>query len=232
VGATEAPSDDTIQRVSLVDYAAERLRRDLLTGEIEPGERIRVTALEKRFGVSHIPIREALRRLEAEGFVRTMPQRGTVAAAVDLEDLAGLYDLRRLLEGQVIHRAVQQATDAHFAALRAALAALEEAATTIEAPLFWQRHRDFHWALLEPGASAWIKRVLGQVWLAAERYVRLFVTETLDTAMREHRALVAAAEARDADLAQRLLIEHLDRTERTVRRGFGEHAAASDDPDS
>jgi DNA-binding GntR family transcriptional regulator len=224
----EASPDDTIQRVSLVDYAAERLRRDLLTGEIEPGERIRVTSLEKRFGVSHIPIREALRRLEAEGFVRTMPQRGTVAAAVDLDDLHGLYDLRRLLEGQVVHRAVQLATPAQLQALRDALAALEEVTTTVEAPLFWQRHREFHWALLEPGASAWIKRVLGQVWLAAERYVRLFVTETFEVAMREHRELVAAAEAGDADLARRLLIDHLDRTERTVRDGFGEHAAAVD----
>ena len=228
----EAASDEPIQRVSLVDYAAERLRRDLLTGEIEPGERIRVTALEKRFGVSHIPIREALRRLEAEGFVRTMPQRGTVAAAVDLEDLHGLYDLRRLLEGQVVHRAVERATPEQLQTLGAALAALEEAAAAVEAPLFWQRHREFHWALLEPGASAWIKRVLGQVWLAAERYVRLFVRETFETAMVEHRALVAAAEAGDADLTQRLLLEHLDRTERTVREGFGAHAAAIDGANS
>ena len=104
-------SEDTIQRVSLVDYAVERLRRDLLTGEIEPGERIRVTKLEKRFGVSHIPIREALQRLEAEGFVKTKPQHGTVAAGVDLEDLHGLYDVRRLIEGQVVHRAVLAASD-------------------------------------------------------------------------------------------------------------------------
>jgi DNA-binding GntR family transcriptional regulator len=221
----ESSSDDTIQRVSLVDYAAERLRRDLLTGEIEPGERIRVTSLEKRFGVSHIPIREALRRLEAEGFVSTLPQRGTIAAAVDLDDLHGLYDLRRLLEGQVVHRAVEAATPGQLQAMRDALEALEEATATVEAPLFWQRHRDFHWALLEPGASAWIKRVLGQVWLAAERYVRLFVNETFETAMHEHRALVAAAATGDADLTQRLLIAHLDRTERTVREGFGAHVA-------
>jgi DNA-binding GntR family transcriptional regulator len=155
-----------------------------------------------------------------------MPQRGTVAAAVDLEDLHGLYDLRRLLEGQVVHRAVEVATPEQLQALRDALAALEEATGTVEAPLFWQRHREFHWALLEPGASAWIKRVLGQVWLASERYVRLFVRETFEAAMVEHRKLVAAAEAGDADRAQRLLVAHLDRTERTVRAGFGEHTAA------
>ena len=62
--------------------------------------------------------------------------------------------------------------------------------------------------------------------------MRLFVSETFEVAMREHRALVAAAEARDADLAQRLLIAHLDRTERTVREGFGEHAASLRETDS
>jgi DNA-binding GntR family transcriptional regulator len=221
----EAASRDRIQRVSLVDYAADRLRRDLLAGEIEPGERIRVTELEERFGVSHIPIREALQRLEAEGFVKTKPQHGTVAAGVDLEDLHGLYDLRRLIEGQVVHRAVQAAGDEDLTALRSALAALEEAAATVEAPLFWQCHRAFHWALLAPGANAWVERVLGQTWLAAERYVRLFVSETYADAMREHRELVGAAEARDADRAQSLLIAHLDTTERTVRAGFGDRSS-------
>jgi DNA-binding GntR family transcriptional regulator len=108
------------------------------------------------------------------------------------------------------------------------LVALEESTTTVDAPLFWQRHREFHWALLEPGASAWIKRVVGQLWLSAERYVRIFVSETYELAMQEHRALVAAAEGRDPELAHRLLIAHLDRTERTVRIGFGEHLAALD----
>jgi DNA-binding GntR family transcriptional regulator len=225
---SRASSDDLLRRVSLVDYAAERLRRDLLSGDIEPGERIRVTSLEKRFGVSHIPIREALRRLEAEGFVSSTPQRGTVAAAVDLDDLHGLYDLRRLLEPPVLRRAVKIATPQQLRAMRAALEVLEETASDIDEPAFWQHHREFHWALLEPGASAWIERVLGQLWLAAERYVRLFVSETFKNAMREHRELVDAAEARDATRAGRLLLAHLDQTERTVRSGFGAHVAQAD----
>src|SRR5919204_3032025 len=123
------PNDDTIQRVSLVDNVTERLRSALLTGDIQPGERIRVTALEKRFGVSHIPIREAIRRLETEGLVVTLPQRTAVAAGVDLADLEGLYDLRRMIEGEVAERAVERMTPEALEKLRAALAALEEAAS-------------------------------------------------------------------------------------------------------
>jgi DNA-binding GntR family transcriptional regulator len=114
-------TDDTIRRVSTAADVAERLRRDLLNGGIGPGERIKMTTLEKRFGVSHIPIREALRQLEAEGFVHTLPTGGTVAAGVDLEDLEGLYELRRLIEGQVVYRAVEAATPEDLAALQGAL---------------------------------------------------------------------------------------------------------------
>ena len=73
----------------MVDNVTERLRSALLAGEIAPGEPIRVAQLEKSFGVSHIPIREAVRRLEAEGLIVAEPQRAAVAAGVDLDDLAG-----------------------------------------------------------------------------------------------------------------------------------------------
>src|SRR2546423_11289763 len=114
--------EDTIQRVSLVDNVTERLRAALLSGEIQPGERIRVSALEKRFGVSHILIREAIRRLETEGLVVTLPQRTAVAAGVDLADLEGLYDLRRMIEGEVAERAIGRMTPEALEQLRAALA--------------------------------------------------------------------------------------------------------------
>jgi DNA-binding GntR family transcriptional regulator len=224
----EPVSHETIERVSLVDNVTERLRSALLTGEIRPGEKIRVTALEKRFGVSHIPIREALRRLEAEGLVLTLPQRAAVAARVDLDDLAGLYDLRRIIEGQAARRAVERMTEEEVERVRQALARLEAAASSdFDSPEFWQRHNEFHWAILEPGASTWIRRVLEQLWFAAQRYVRLFVTETVDVAMRDHRDLAVACEARDAAAVERLLLRHLDRTERTVRRGLLAPAAES-----
>jgi DNA-binding GntR family transcriptional regulator len=212
-------SDDTIQRVSLVDNVTQRLRAALLTGEIRPGEAIRVTALEKRFGVSHIPIREALRRLETEGFVIALPQRAAVAAGVDLEDLNGLYDLRKIIECEVARRAAEVADAASVAKARAALV--------------WSRHRDFHWAVIEQGANPWVKRVLDQLWLAAERYVRLFHAVTFEDAMRDHRQLVDLLEARDADGIATLLRSHLERTENAVRAGFlgsPESAASLDEP--
>jgi DNA-binding GntR family transcriptional regulator len=216
----EALRDDTIQRVSLVDNVTERLRGALLSGEIKPGERIKVAELEKTFGVSHIPIREAFRRLEAEGMIVALPQRAAVAAGVDLDDLAGLYDLRRVIECEVIRRSVASMTAEQVARVQEALRVLVATAQDNDSPEFWERHMDFHWSLLEPGASAWVKRVIDQMWLASQRYVRIFVSETIGDAMRDHRELVAACKKHDADRAEKILRRHLDRTELAVRKAF------------
>jgi DNA-binding GntR family transcriptional regulator len=205
----------------------ERLRRALLAGEIKPGERIKVAELEKSFGVSHIPIREALRRLETEGLIVTLPQRAAVAAGVDLVDLAGLYDLRRIIECEVVSRSVTSMTPEQVEGVRAALETLEAVAQDHDSPRFWELHRDFHWALLEPGATAWIQRVLDQIWLASQRYVRPFVSETVGDAMRDHRELLVCCEERDAARAEDLLRRHLDRTEFAVRQAF----VPDDEPD-
>jgi DNA-binding GntR family transcriptional regulator len=206
--------------VSVVDSVTDRLRRALLAGDIKPGERIKVAELEKSFGVSHIPIREAVRRLEAEGLIVAPPQRAAVAAGVDLEDLSGLYDLRRIVECEVIRRSVDSMTAEQVEDARSALEALEALAQDHESPRFWELHRDFHWALLEPGATGWIQRVLDQIWLASQRYVRLFVSETVGDAMRDHRELLACCEERDGARAAELLRRHLDRTELAVRQAF------------
>lgn len=211
---------ETIQRVSMVDNVTERLRRALLAGDIKPGEPIRVAQLEKSFGVSHIPIREAVRRLEAEGLIIAEPQRAAVAAGVDLEDLGGLYDIRRIIECEVIRRSVARMNEEQVERVREALLALEAVAQDHDSPEFWDLHRDFHRALLEPGSTDWIRRVLDQVWLASQRYVRLFVSATFDDAMRDHRELLAACEARDDEHAERILRLHLDRTELVVRQAF------------
>jgi len=213
-------SNVTIQRVSVVDNVTVLLRRALLAGEIKPGERINVAELERNFGVSHIPIREAVRRLETEGLIVALPQRAAVAAGVDLEDLGGLYDLRRIIECEVIQRAVDPMTDEQVEGVRAALEALEAVAQDHDSPRFWELHRDFHWALLEPGATAWVQRVLDQVWLASQRYVRLFVSKTVDDAMADHRELYGCCVRRDGAHARDLLRRHLDRTESAVREAF------------
>ena len=223
------PADETIRRTSIVDTVTERLRREILSGEIEPGGRIRVGELETRFGVSHIPIREALRRLEAEGLVVTSPQRATLVAGIALEDLAGLYDLRRIIEVPVVRRAVEGASEEDDEEVSRSLAALEAARP--DSAEFWEAHRDFHWALMAPGSTAWTQRVLEQLWQSAERYVRLTASAfgTTEEAMRDHRRMVDLFAARDREALGALLEQHLNRTEVALREGYLALRAARED---
>jgi DNA-binding GntR family transcriptional regulator len=215
------PGDDRIQRTTVVDSVTTRLRRDILTGEIPPGGRILLGDLERRFGVSHIPIREAIRRLESEGLVVTSPQRSTIAAGLALEDLTGLYDLRRLVEVPVARRAAEQATDADRRATSRALAALEKAYESPKAD-FWEPHRAFHAVMLAPGMTTWVQRVIDQTWQVSERYTRLTASAfgTMEGAMQDHRAMERAFVAGDGAEVGELLLQHLTRTEEALTNGY------------
>lgn len=214
---------ELIARKTLADEVSERLRDDILSGTILPGDRILVRNLVKRFGVSHIPIREALRELEAEGLLQTSPQRATIVTGLALEDLHDLYCLRRLIEGDVAGRAAAGMTADHIATLRALLTELvsAESAGDPEAANVWTIHRSFHWAILEPGLTPWTRRVLEQLWQNAERYIRLHSTfGIVDESIRQHRQLLQACEERDGDALRNRLLEHLTGSEERVREGY------------
>jgi DNA-binding GntR family transcriptional regulator len=207
---------------TMADGITERLRQAIITGAIRPGERIRVADLERKFGVSHIPIREALRRLQSEGFVEISPRRTTIAAGVDLGDLANIYDLRRIIEIEIGQRAVSRMTKSDIETVRRALVRFRAVANDPSSAEFWERHRDFHWALLAPAANPTVKRVLDHLWQSSERYVRLFVSTfaTMDTVMDLHVELYEACAGGDATIFANALTRHYVETEKTVRDGF------------
>jgi DNA-binding GntR family transcriptional regulator len=207
---------------TIVDGITERLRQAIITGIIRPSERIRVADLERKFGVSHIPIREALRRLQSEGFVEISPRRTTIAAGVDLADLANIYDLRRIIEVEIGRRAVSRMTQSDIETVRRALANFQVAANDPSSAEFWERHRDFHWAIIAPAANQTIKRVLEHLWQSSERYVRLFVSTfaTADVVMNLHVELYEACLGGDVTTFENALTRHFVETEKTVRDGF------------
>lgn len=216
---------DEFKRETMVDRVADRLRDDILHGLIPANQRIFVGELARRFAVSHIPIREALRRLEAEGLLKNTPHRGVVTLGIELEDLADLYDLRRTIESEYAARACTQRSDAEIEELRALQSQLEVAETAADpdAAGMWPIHRDFHWAILAPAATAWVQRVFDQTWQSAERYVRLSRSAHLDhieESVRQHRGLSEACEQRDAAGIRLLIQKHLTTSEERLRDGY------------
>src|SRR3984893_19531869 len=158
---------------TMVDGITERLRKAIITGAIRPRERIRVGDLERKLGVSHIPIREALRRRLSEGFVEISPRRTTIAAGVDLSDLANIYDLRRIIKVEIGRRCVSRMTQSDIETVQRALVNFQAVANDPSSAEFWERHRNFHWALLAPAANPTVQRALDHLWQSSERSVRL-----------------------------------------------------------
>ena len=216
---------------TMVDGITERLRQAIITGAIRPRERIRVADLERKFGVSHIPIREALRRLQSEGFVEISPRRTTIAAGVDLSDLANIYDLRRIIEVEIGQRSVSRMTKSDIETVRLALVNFQAVANDPSSAEFWERHRNFHWALLAPAANPTVQRVLDHLWQSSERYVRLFVSTfaTMDTVMDLHVELYEACAGGDVTTFENALTRHYVETEKTVRDGFSSLQAGRPD---
>ena len=208
---------------SIVDEIIVRLRQEILTGRIQPGQRIRLRTLEELFGVSHIPIREALRSLEAEGLVANIPQRGAIATPLSIEEIAEVYDMRRILEPAVAERAIPRLTKEQLRMSAKALDALHAIPGEWASPEFPEAHRRFHWLLIEPGASSLIERVLTQLWQTSERYVRFSMTigGGAPIAERQHAMLQKCAREGDVTRFRTEFIAHLDNTESRVRDVLG-----------
>lgn len=210
------------RRPLLADEIAARLRTSILRGDLKPGQRIAVSTVAKSLGVSHTPVREAIQRLEAESLVESVPHQGPVVTSVPLEELHDIYRLRRLIEADTVQRAAGHYTDADIAGIQEALERLLQADPESPEGAFWDAHRAFHRALLQPAISSWSERILNLLWQSAERYHRLYtlVFGSLSAAHGEHRALADAAAARDGRRLHDILTTHLKHTEQTVTNGY------------
>jgi DNA-binding GntR family transcriptional regulator len=218
--------DSTISRPSSVDLVEERLRVDIIRGRIAPGERIYPNEVARRLGVSHIPVREAIRRLETQGLVMTTPQRATQAADIGLEDLAGLYRLRRIIEVAVAEQSTAILTGDDVHRVQDALRGLKSHADAPYSVTAWKAHREFHWSILAPAGNEWTRRIMEQLWQGVERYVSLAESvlgdfsriEQTEIAMREHEGLADAFAEGDGALLARRLEDHLSATHADVVR--------------
>lgn len=210
--------------VSTVDLVTAEIRRAILTGALPPGERFSIRELTRQLGVSHIPIREALRRLESQGLIVLRQAQSASVASLTSEDLDSIYKLRLQIEPPLAAASVPLQDEEQLARLREHL----ELSRNEDPEVAWQGHHDFHEALVAPAASAWDLRVLGLLWTAAERYSHLVFDPTpIDEPERQRRyllhvALFQCAVDRDAERMRRTLAEHLTLNEDQIRRRIDE----------
>lgn len=188
------------------------LRRMIVTGELAPGSSIRQDAIAQRFGVSRVPVREALRILEGEGKLRHTAHQGYHIAKLSIEELLEVYRLRQLLETEAIRVAVPRLDEEHLSRMRSAMEAMDRAADAEDVIQVGLGNRAFHFAILEPCGLSLTLRILGQLWETTDPYRRLYFTRPITRANvnAEHAQIYEACAAHDVERALQLLDEHRD----------------------
>ncbi|MGW0119673.1 GntR family transcriptional regulator [Streptomyces sp. NPDC003327] len=191
-------------------FVLAELRRAITSGELKPGAPIRQDALAARLDVSRVPLREALKALEAEGLVVHHIHRGYFVAQLSLADLEEIYRIRGLLETEAVRLAAVSMPDGTIAALERIQREVERAAEEGDITTMAAANRHFHFTLIEACGMPRLVRLITTLWDATDAYRSLYYTEPTHRkqAVREHRAVISALANGDDDAAVHWLDEH------------------------
>lgn len=190
----------------------ERIRQDILSGVFEPGLRIKMAALSARYGVSQMPIREALQQLQGEGLVTIAPNRGASVRKVDEQFIRNIYDIRAALETMLVKRGVEVVTDSQVFALYAIESRLEEAVQRADLGTVSAINRNLHETMYRLADNPEAMDVIGRHSELLQSLRRRFGygANRMAEIVAEHRRLLRAFDQRDVAVAVRTTEEHCE----------------------
>lgn len=209
------------QSRTMTEQAYETVRRDILSGALPPGMKLRSEALKSRYGFGGSTLREALTRLTAEVLVTFEGQRGFTVAETSRDDFADLCDVRKIVEIEALRRSIRAGNDDWEARVVAAFHRLAKIELQLPHKLgelydqWEERNKAFHDALLSACPSRWLLRMHDLLFQQAERYRRItFASGEMipRNVHEEHRLIMEAAVGRDVDAACGLAASHIQRT--------------------
>jgi DNA-binding GntR family transcriptional regulator len=221
--ATDGIPASPIDLPSIPDVIYRQLRRDLGRGVYRPGP-IRIRPLAERFGVSATPVREALRRLEAEGLV-TLRKNQIVVNALSEQELREIFAIRAELETFALRRGAERIRDDE--ALLAELSSLVEVMDQDEHdPEEWRAANErFHMRIYHAAGMPRLSSMIDSMWVSVEPYMRLYVSTagSFRAAQEQHREILGGLRAGDVEAAAKVLRRHLADTEEIVAAGISDN---------
>jgi len=227
----ESASESPIARQSLTSAVADKLRDRIIRGEIPEGSQLRQDAIATQYKVSRIPVREALRQLDAEGLITIVPNRGAVAPALSPDDVEELFSIRALLEPEVLALSIPSLTDQDFseadAVLRRYVSELRrEDHLSAWGRLNWQFHSILYSRANQPRFMAIIRNVNN----SGERYTRLqlYLTHGTKRANEEHHQILELCRKRDVPAACKLLRQHIRYAGESLKQALEQKRSQTD----
>ncbi len=208
-------------RQSLFSAVADKLRDQIIRGEIAEGTQLLQDAIATQYQVSKIPVREALRQLEAEGLITIIPNRGAVVPALSPDDIEELFSIRSLLEPEVLRRSIPHLTEEDFSHAEAILKTFVNELRHDDHVSGWGRlNWEFHSTLYSKANQPRFMATIRNINNSGERYTRLqlYLTHGMKRANEEHHRLLELCRERDVTAACKLLREHIEFARQSLKQ--------------
>ena len=202
----------------LSDQAYQLIRRDIIQCILQPGLMVAQTQLVERYQLSVTPVREALKRLEQEGYVQSIPRFGYLITPITVEDIEDIYELRLLLEKPAVRMAAQRATDAQLAELQEHARFSYVYKDTHSYQKFLLANVDFHTRVATISGNRRLGESVGRLLDEMTRifHLGLDVRDSAEEMKNEHITLSGALAARNADLAEQIMEDQIRRSQQRV----------------
>jgi DNA-binding GntR family transcriptional regulator len=211
------PIEDSKKTIAAI--VQDRIRDAILGGMLPAGSRIDQAQLAADLNVSIVPVREALKKLEAEGFVQILPRRGAFVTQTSVDDMEDLYFARTILEGQAAYYAAEKIADDDLAALKSLTAQMGDALDRHDFTRFMVCNRQFHFTIYDAAGSRYLSNMIANLWDLAERYRfrYMFLKDQAPIIQSEHQAILDACLARDRNRLRDAIAYHMHQTLEGVR---------------
>jgi DNA-binding GntR family transcriptional regulator len=226
----EPAQDSAIPRQSLTSAVADKLRDQIIRGEIAEGAVLRQDAIATQYRVSRIPVREALRQLDAEGLIAIMPNRGAVVPALSPDDVEELFLIRALLEPEVLKLSIPRLTEDDFSEAASILRNYVSELRRDDHVSSWGRlNWQFHSVLYSRANQPRFLAIIRNVNNSGERYTRLqlYLTHGMKRANEEHHQILELCRQRDTAAACKLLRQHIEHAGDSLKQALQQKRTAA-----
>jgi len=203
---------------TMQEIAYDAIRDGILAGRHAPGQRLIADELAKELGVSRMPVREALHRLEVAGLVTITPHRGAVVSELSEAECIEIYHVRAVLDGLATRLATPNLSEADHARLAALLADMEAGVEAKDPQRVLNVNREFHAVIWSAARAPRLRDLLENLYDASQRFrnISVLIPGRLDQITHEHRLIAEALARGDAAAAERYANEHHEGTARRL----------------
>lgn len=208
----------------LREIVLEALKDAIVNGKLKPGERLMEQQVAEELGVSRTPVREAIRKLENEGFIIIIPRKGAYVSDISLKDIAQVFEVRAAMEALAAGLAAQRIADDQMEKLERKLVEVKNAVDNSDLDNIIQFDTDFHEIIYDASRNDRLVQILNNLREQIQRYrtASLASPGRLKDTLREHQELVDAISTRNVALAQKVAKEHIENAENTILEAFKE----------